>query len=492
MSLEEKHMLQNNRTCMILSLFIELFMLSSTILYREGRDFSTILMLVIEVACLLASILGFLAWGKKEKCHYPLLLSLAVSYMIVLLGSMHVPYMWAFGPLIGTTIIVYNDARICKSGIVVALIENAIYVAIYYMSGANLESDSRFMVPTNIAFMVLFCIIAMAVVGLNEKQVDETMADIEHRAEEQLQSAQVIRTTSEQISEKLEEAHVAMERLSDKVQTSAEAVGQISSSVTLTAEAIQTQTSMNSNIMDSLEKMTGESKDMSALSDVVKGNVEEGNRIVTDLKKQSEETAAVNAQTAEMTLELAKSAETVKNIVETILGISSQTNLLALNASIEAARAGEAGKGFAVVADEIRELSENTKQSAEQISETIDVLIDSVQSASDNMRRSVESSDRQGEMIRETGDKFLAILESVQELSANVTEISENVQACADANTAVMDAITNLSATSEEVAASSESSLSLSHECAEDMKDTNRILDDILQISRAQQVEVHS
>ena len=33
----------------------------------------------------------------------------------------------------------------------------------------------------------------------------------------------------------------------------------------------------------------------------------------------------------------------IKELSETILGISGQTNLLALNASIEAARAGEAG-----------------------------------------------------------------------------------------------------------------------------------------------------
>ena len=462
MELKEKHLLQNNKVCMILGLVIHAFIIAATVLYAAGRPNEAVLtpiMLVVEVGCVLVSVIGYLKAGKSEKGHYPQLLSLAAAYMIMLVGSVHIPYMWAMGTLIGVAVFIYNDFKICFLSSFVAVIENIAYVILYYASPVSIVepfNEVTFMVPTNMAFVIFFAIMSCVVVKINDKQNQESMEMIREKAIAQEESSEKIRLTSEQIS----------------------------GSVTQTAEAIQTQTEMNSNIMGSLEHIQSESQDMNKLSSLARTNVDAGSQIIQNLEAQAEKTAAINSQTAEMTAELAKSAETVKNIVETILGISSQTNLLALNASIEAARAGEAGKGFAVVADEIRNLSENTKESAEQISSTIDVLIENVNRASDNMLLSVESSNRQGEMIQETGAKFSEISDSFDSLSKSVSDISLRVDDCVKATNKVMQAITDLSATSEEVAASSESSLELSRECASDMTTTNDILNTILEIAK--------
>ncbi len=69
----------------------------------------------------------------------------------------------------------------------------------------------------------------------------------------------------------------------------------------------------------------------------------------------------------------------IKELSETILGISGQTNLLALNASIEAARAGEAGKGFAVVAGEIGALAGNTNEAANEIQKMSKEVVEAIQ-----------------------------------------------------------------------------------------------------------------
>ncbi|MGL4187535.1 MAG: methyl-accepting chemotaxis protein [Sphaerotilus sulfidivorans] len=58
-------------------------------------------------------------------------------------------------------------------------------------------------------------------------------------------------------------------------------------------------------------------------------------------------------------------------LAELISNISRQTNLLAINASIEAARAGQEGAGFKVVAAEVRNLSTQTAEAAQKITEGI-------------------------------------------------------------------------------------------------------------------------
>ena len=99
-----------------------------------------------------------------------------------------------------------------------------------------------------------------------------------------------------------------------------------------------------------------------------------------------------NAHVADSMSQLQDKAKEVEKITEVIFAISSQTNLLALNASIESARAGEAGKGFSVVAGQIRELSEQTRKSTEQIAGIVKELNTNAQEAVDIVGVSIEAS----------------------------------------------------------------------------------------------------
>lgn len=69
--------------------------------------------------------------------------------------------------------------------------------------------------------------------------------------------------------------------------------------------------------------------------------------------------------------ELEEEINRVGDVAAQIGAIAKQTNLLALNATIEAARAGDVGRGFAVVAGEVKNLSGQTAQATEQITEVV-------------------------------------------------------------------------------------------------------------------------
>ena len=486
MDLKERHIFESNRLAFRFALIIQFFEIVATVVYQAQRVgfMTTWSMLIIQLAALVLSIYGFARYSHRTRGRYILMLALVIGYLAVMLGSVHITYMWAFGIGLVIEVLLFNDLRLTIATSICVIAINAIYIPLF--SAYTVEYEDRInAVITDLVFSILLSLMAIFYVRLNSRQNIETIDEINAAAEIQQTNARLIEKTGQSIAQKLEDAHDAMEALAEKVSSSAESASQISQSINLTAEAIQTQTEMNSNITESLDQIAHQARAMKKNSDEVAQNVNEGNSLVNTLRQKSDESSAINAETAVMTADLQNSASTVKDIVGTILDISGQTNLLALNASIEAARAGEAGKGFAVVADEIRALSEHTKESAEEISNTIDDLIDKVNTASANMEKSVESANQQGEMVVETGEKFKVILEKIQDLTKRVSAISDNVDSCVEANGKVMDAISNLSATSEEVAASSESSITISQDCETDMETTKGILDEILEISRA-------
>ncbi len=486
MSLNEKHTYESNLLAFKLACIVQAFEILSTILYQASRVgfLNTVSMVVMQVIVLVFFVAFFIKFGREERGKFLAMGCMFVSYAVVMCGSVHVPYMWAFGPSLLILALLYGNATLTNITAAVVAGMNLLYMPLFFVFSEE-AAERKNMVFTDAVFAILLSLMAVFYVRLSSRQNAETIAEIQDAARKQQEDAEVIKNIGIQIGKKLEDANEAMETLAGRVTSSAESSEEISQSVTLTAEAIQTQTEMNANITSALEDIADQSAEMRKNSDEVTENINEGNNLVKELNLKSKEASVVNAETAEMTSNLQTSAGTVKEIVDTILSISGQTNLLALNASIEAARAGEAGKGFAVVADEIRALSEHTKESAEQIASTIDDLIDKVNIASANMQKSVESANQQGEMIAETGEKFGVILEKVSDLTSRASTISDKVDDCVEANTAVMDAISNLSASSEQVAASSQTSIEISRECEKDMEKTRKILDEILEISRS-------
>lgn len=146
-------------------------------------------------------------------------------------------------------------------------------------------------------------------------------------------------------------------------------------------------------------------------------------------------------------------SQQVGNIISEIEDIASQTNLLSLNASIEAARAGEAGRGFSVVADQIRQLAEQSANSAAETRTLIETSLSAIADGSKTVDIVNASIDRVVEGIELIAQSSKAIsemasdqAEAMRQAELGISQISEVVQS----NSATAE---ESSATSEELSA---------------------------------------
>jgi methyl-accepting chemotaxis protein len=120
-----------------------------------------------------------------------------------------------------------------------------------------------------------------------------------------------------------------------------------------------------------------------ALARLARSHRERLDASTTELTRLAEqvEQAAVEAEA------LTAASEEIEKFVTQTKAIAKQTHMLALNASIEAARAGEEGKGFSVVAEEVRKLAGQAARSAGSTSETVQVVLQRVQTARERLIR---------------------------------------------------------------------------------------------------------
>lgn len=234
----------------------------------------------------------------------------------------------------------------------------------------------------------------------------------------------------------------SMTGLSQTTETMAESVQEINLNVVSMGEMIEDVVENTNNLNSSSANMTNANHEATDCIKSMANSSEKSLGAIENISKLIEETN--------------DSIQKIDEMMNLITNIASQTNLLALNASIEAARAGEAGKGFGVVAEEIKNLAEQSNQSASKIKDVVNQISSQSEECVNESKEVKDIIDEQRKLLDITLAKF-EVLD--KEIKASVNEIN-SVSNVADELDKIkgilLNSVSDLSAISEETAATNQ------------------------------------
>lgn len=253
-----------------------------------------------------------------------------------------------------------------------------------------------------------------------------------------------------------------------KLQTreTVESINQVENAVGEIAEGAGNQAEETQNATDNVvtigNMISGNLEDTEALNENAKMMQSAGQsaqETFNELNKTNQRVMQSIAKVHEQTNTTNESAQKIQEVTAIITSIADETNLLALNASIEAARAGEQGRGFAVVAAQIQKLAEQCNESALQISEIAELLLEDSTEAVETMQQVRDIVQKQDVDMQETNVKITEVLQGIEDSFAMVNKVTKQTEQMDEARINVIDIVQSLTAISEENAAGTEETL---------------------------------
>ena len=314
-------------------------------------------------------------------------------------------------------------------------------------------------------------------IGQLSKSFDLFMDKLQSIIKEVASSAEVIESSSGQLSKATAITTESLEEISKTVVDISGGAADGAASAEETTAGLSEAARFSEAASDASRKTAYNSKK-------VKESAEDGANKIDEIVSSITNIASSSKEVSVIINELDYSSRKIGDIIKIITSISEQTNLLALNAAIEAARAGEAGKGFNVVSDEIRKLADESSKAARDIYELV----------KDNQLKSasaVTSVNQVEEKVAKGVEKASEVGESIQNIIKNVNEIVVEIEQIDKANVQQVEstkeieqAINNIALSSNEIASGTENISSSIEEQLKTMNGIEETTEDLLEMSR--------
>ncbi|MEK5508396.1 MULTISPECIES: methyl-accepting chemotaxis protein [unclassified Paenibacillus] len=289
-------------------------------------------------------------------------------------------------------------------------------------------------------------------------------------------SSLIIKESTEQTTESVQHVAETVMESAENAATSAEASEQTANAVEEMAKGVSTIAESASSIVDSAGQ--------------TEHDVAQGSQMISSVRTQMDRILEAVSQTASLMDELSQLSDDAKQMNTAIAAIAKQTNLLSLNASIEASRAGEAGRGFAVVAIEVRKLSEQSKESADSISQIITQMLDLIQRSTATMNGNVRNQVGEGMRISQDAEGAFTnierstshIVEQIQSVSAAAEQISASTEEVSATVTHLASLSRNSADSSQTTSAAAQEQMAAMEEISSSSQELSNMAQDLQQL----------
>jgi len=202
-------------------------------------------------------------------------------------------------------------------------------------------------------------------------------------------------------------------------------------------------------------------EEMSASIGQIASNAGEARNVATAATEKSKDATNVMSK-------LGVAAKEIGHVTNVIKKIADKTNLLALNATIEAASAGEAGKGFAVVAGEIKELANQSAQSADDIA----MRIDGIQNGTGDAVKVIGDV---SDIIVKINQSVEAIAGHVEQQTKTASEIANNVSQANTGSKRVAGAISEVAKSANNVSKNASETAKGANDVSQNIANVNTV-----------------
>lgn len=233
------------------------------------------------------------------------------------------------------------------------------------------------------------------------------------------------------------------------------AISEIDSGITQLDENSADCLTQMDTLSGKISDVTEDTKGIIDLTQSTGSSINEGISSMSVLTDSAKKTSEITNNVIAAIETLSDKSRSIGQIVESINSIARETNLLSLNASIEAARAGESGRGFAVVAEQIRQLADQSAQSAGQIRDIIDDIVKTTTNVVEIAKEAESTVEFQGKAVSQTTDSFITMDKQIHTLLDSISTISESIQNMEEARSTTLNAIESISSISAETSAGS-------------------------------------